>query len=348
MPNRGAPRLLLPALVLSALLGGGCSSAPKGPAEVTTQRKLAESQLDQANKDADRGEYEKALEALENVWQTAVRIDSPPLRIRTNLARGKALLYLNRREEAGAAWEEALAEAEWEGERDLAARSRLYQAQQRLFQGEGPGKIREAALKELAAVKDGPTRALGFTVLGLAEKEMRQWEPAEKAFKNALEIHEKAQNLESAAYDWYLIASVRSVAGFYAAAREALWQAIGLDRRAENTYGLGMDWRALGEVFEKEGNAAEASRARRRSSAVNSSGFAFLMACQVSSSALAGSRSRCSARIANRTCGNAPLSPRRAMSVQTALASSVRPQRRCRSASRVCASPDSAPAAAAW
>jgi tetratricopeptide (TPR) repeat protein len=109
---------------------------------------------------------------------------------------------------------------------------------------------------------------LGWTVIGLAEKEGRRWAAAETAVKKALDIHVKGNHLEQAAYDWYLIASIRSVAGDYQAALDALTEALGYDRRAENTHGLGMDWKAMGDVYTKMGNTAEASAAYSRSTEI--------------------------------------------------------------------------------
>ncbi|MDR0452966.1 MAG: hypothetical protein LBH15_07985, partial [Treponema sp.] len=73
---------------------------------------------------------------------------------------------------------------------------------------------------------------------------------------------------EQAAYDWYLIASARSVAGDYGAALEALEEALDCDRRAENSYGLGKDWLARGDVLSKAGRPAEAEAAWRRAAEI--------------------------------------------------------------------------------
>jgi len=85
---------------------------------------------------------------------------------------------------------------------------------------------------------------------------------------NALSVHEKGRYLEQAAYDWYLIASIRSVAGNYDSAIDALNQALGFDRRAENSFGLAMDWAAMGDVFRKSGNESNAVMSWRRSAEI--------------------------------------------------------------------------------
>jgi tetratricopeptide (TPR) repeat protein len=101
--------------------------------------------------------------------------------------------------------------------------------------------------------------------MGLADKEARRWTDAERALKEALQIHERGRYSEQAAYDWYLIASVRSMAGSYDAALEALFNAVALDRRSENSWGLAKDWAALGEVYARAGQADKAAAAHRRS-----------------------------------------------------------------------------------
>jgi tetratricopeptide (TPR) repeat protein len=258
--------------VMAVLVVAACSSAPQRPAEISTRRSMAEVQLELANKEADRGNYEQALDILTEVYRLAVSIDYPALLIRTELSRGNILSYLNRAGEAQTAWAAALSEADRAGDGGLAAVSRIYIARSRLLADpETAAEVRTLVQGELAAIKtDLSSTALGWIVIGLAEKALGRWTEAEAALKNSLDIHDKGRYLESAAYDWYLIASVRSMAGQYNAAIEALEAAIGFDRRAENTYGLGMDWLALGDVQVKAGSAAESSY--RRSAAIFRSG----------------------------------------------------------------------------
>jgi tetratricopeptide (TPR) repeat protein len=253
-----------------------CSSAPKRPAEISTGRKLVETQLESANKEADRGNYEEALIILEEARRLAVSTDNPSLLIQVKRSWGNVLYSLGRKDEAAEVWNSALAEAESAGEKELAGVVRIYIARARLLANSAAAdEVKSQVSKELGGIKsDQLSLALGWTVIGLAEKESRRWTEAETAIKKALEIHEKGNYLEQAAYDWYLIASIRSRAEQYDSAIEALQTAIGFDRRAENTYGLGTDWRALGDVYKKAGNQAEALAAYRRSADIfRSAGF---------------------------------------------------------------------------
>jgi tetratricopeptide (TPR) repeat protein len=231
---------------------------------------MGETQLALVNKTADQGDYEKALALLLEARRFAVSVDNPSLRVRTSLAEGNILFYLSRIDEADEAWSRALLEAENSGEKELAAQTRIYLARSALIaRKSSPGEVKNQVNKEIASLKmDTLSIALGWTIIGLAEKEEGNFAAAEAAFKKALAIHDKENYLEQAAYDWYLIASARSVAGQYASAIEALNSALAFDRRAENTYGLGMDWRAMGDVYKKAGDAKAADEAYRRAAAI--------------------------------------------------------------------------------
>ena len=197
----------------------------------------------------------------------AVAVDDSGLIIRSDLTRGVVLAALGRVAEARAAFDGALAEAERIRNVELAAASRVHIARQDLIEGSrGAAEVRDQAKRELALIKTEQTDlALAWILVGLAEKELGNWADAEKGVKNALDIHVKGAYMEMAAYDWYLIASIRSVAGLYQGALDALDEALAYDRRAENTYGLGMDWKAIGDVYKKEGKDAAADIAYLRS-----------------------------------------------------------------------------------
>jgi tetratricopeptide (TPR) repeat protein len=257
-------------------LAASCSSAPNKPAEIRVQRNSAERQLELANQQAERGDFEGALALLELARQLAVTADDPGLRIRVALSRGNIFFYQGKREDAARQWAAAEAEAGASGDAEIAAAARIYVVRGRLLSASAEGRGAEAAASVKAGAAQAMDRikndrlsiALGWTVIGLAEKESRRFNEAEAAVKKALEIHQKENYLEQAGYDWYLIASIRSVAGRFAEAGEALEEAIALDRRAENSWGLAMDWRALAEVYRKAGKDAQAEEASARSAEI--------------------------------------------------------------------------------
>jgi tetratricopeptide (TPR) repeat protein len=231
---------------------------------------MIETQLGLANKEADQGNFTKALVFLDEAWRLALLSDRPAPRIRVNLSRGNVLYSLGRTAEAEQIWRDAEAEADLAGEPVLAAAGRVYMARSRLMSGRlEPGEALALVEGEQNNLKsDKLLAAMGWTVRGLAEKELGRYAGAEKSLRTALSTHEGGNYLEQAAYDWYIIASVRSVAGNYPGALEALNQSLALDRRAENSFGLAMDWAAMGDVYRKMSRKEEARDSWRRAARI--------------------------------------------------------------------------------
>ena len=269
--------------LLSLITCIGCSSAPKKSAEVFTERNMAENQLNLANLSATRGHYQDALLIVEDARRLALISDDPPLRLKTSISRGNFLFSLGRHTEALQEWESASVEGDASGEKIFAALARIYLIRAKLVMlanensetgAAAPASAAAAAEvdkfkaqlnSELNTVKsDSLSSAAGHVTMSLAEKQLGRWADAENAAKRALAIHEKGRFLEDAAYDWFIIASIRSVAGNYSSSLEALQMAISFDRRAENGFGLASSWQAMGDVYQKAGRSEEARTARRR------------------------------------------------------------------------------------
>ena len=258
----------------------GCSSAPKRAEEIFIDRNTAAKQLILANYNANRGRYEDALIILEDTWRIVLGTDDPSLRIKTTTSRGSILFFLGRHDEAFRAWENAAAEGDNSGEPALAALARIYIIRAKLMQladGSEDSEQADAAAEEyrsqvrqqMAAIRSDPSSlAAGYVTVGLAEKQRGRWNQAERAARRALSIHEKNRYLEDAAYDWFLIASIRSMAGNYSTALEALNAAIVFDRRAENGFGLASSWQAMGDVYQKAGQPEESRAAYRRAAEI--------------------------------------------------------------------------------
>ncbi|MCL2879818.1 MAG: hypothetical protein FWF29_06200 [Treponema sp.] len=265
------PAMLRSVILVCAIpLFAACSSAPKNPGDVFDMRKQAESQLDLGNKQSDRGNNDDALILLTEAQRLARACDDSSLIIRTSLSRGNVLLGLGKSADASAEFDTALAEAQRIGDRELSAVSRIHMYRYQLLMGLAPAQnLKDKTASERANIKTEPLyAAFAWTVSGLIEKEMGYFAGAEAALKQALAIHEKGRYLEQAAYDWFLIASFRSQDKNYPLSREALTQSLTLDRRVENSYGLASDWRALGDIYAKEGNSAESKTAYMRSAVI--------------------------------------------------------------------------------
>ena len=262
----------------------GCSSTPKKAAEVFTERNMAENQLNLANLSATRGRYQDALLIVEDARRLALISDDPSLRVRTSISRGNFLFSLGRHTEAFQEWEGASAEGDASGEKTFAALARIYAVRAKLIilangneasadaavaDTAGADKLRAQLDNEQNTVKsDSFSSAVCYVTMGLAEKQLRRWAEAENQLKKALAIHEKGRFLEDAAYDWFIIASIRSVAGNYNSSLEALQMAISFDRRAENGFGLASSWQAMGDVYQKAGRTEESRAARRRAAEI--------------------------------------------------------------------------------
>jgi tetratricopeptide (TPR) repeat protein len=254
----------------------GCSSAPKPTGEVYADRNTALSQIDLANQAASRGRYNDALNIINEARRLAVSTDDPGLRVRTSIALGDVLFSLGDHDEAFEEWEKAGNEGEASGEPVLAALARIYTIRARLvLLANGMGTdvdaedLRTQVNSEMAVFRnDEMYSAAAYITLGLAERALGRWAEAENAVKRALDIHEKNYRLEDAAYDWYLIASIRSFAGNYDGALEALGTAISFDRRSENGFGLASSWKAVGDVNEKANRIENAQAAWRRAAEI--------------------------------------------------------------------------------
>jgi tetratricopeptide (TPR) repeat protein len=258
---------LLFSLFSSLLIIPSCSTPPKNPGDVYSLRKQAETHLELGGKDADRGSFETALLKLDEAMKLAIAVDDPSLRIRVGLSRGNVLFSLGRGEEMAEAWNNALGEAERIGNSELAAVSRIHIARGKLLLTERvedmpavAQSVRDEVNRNLAQIKDRYYTAFAWTIVGLAERELERFTQAEAAVRRALEIHEKDNYFELAAYDWFLIATFRSLSGNHRGALQALESAIAFDRRVENSWGLAGDWQGMGIVYRYMGNA-EASRA---------------------------------------------------------------------------------------
>jgi len=262
-------------LVFYIVVFSGCSSAPKKATEVFTDRNTAIKQLNLANFNANRGLYEEALAILEEARKLALSTDDPPLRLKTSISRGNFLFALGRNTEAFAEWESAANEGDASGEPVLAALARIYSIRAKIvLLDTDAGTANAQELKgqlnrEMTTVKsDSNATAVANITLAFAEKQMGNWVDAENAVKKALSYHEGETLLEDAAYDWFLIASIRSLAGNYDSSLTALRTAISFDRRAENGFGLASSWQATGDVLSKAGRGAEAASAWGRAAEI--------------------------------------------------------------------------------
>jgi len=256
--------------VTVALFSVSCSTAPKDPGDVYNLRSHAEALLEAANKDAGRGNFENALLLLDECKRMAILADDCSLIIRSCLSRGNVLLTLGKTDEAFSEWEFAVGEAQRFGNAELLSVSKIFRARGNLISGRADAQaVLDEADRESANIKKDPLYlAFSWQVKGLALRALGSYRQAEDAVKRSLEIHERDRYLENASYDWYTIASIRSLAGDTAGALSALDASIALDRRIENSWGLAASWRAKGDVYRRASRHDEADEAYRHALAI--------------------------------------------------------------------------------
>jgi len=261
-----AVELHITILLISFLFAVSCSSAPKDSGDNNETRVRTEKELALGNREAARGNFENSLSILTECRRKAVSTDDPSLITRVCLSRGNVLFTLGKTDEAFAEWERAVAEAQALGNLELLSVSRIFRARGNLMSQKAPAQsVLDEVNRESANIKsDRLYIAFSWQAKGLALRALGSYREAEDALKRSLEIHEKDRHLENASYDWYTIASIRSLANNIQGALQALEQAITLDRRVENSWGLAASWRAMGDVYRKAGRAQDAESAYSR------------------------------------------------------------------------------------
>jgi len=263
-------KVICNSLIVIILIFGSCSTAPKKTGDVYKLRMFAEEGLKKANEDAMLGNYINAYNLLTEYKRMAVLADDPDLIARICLSFGNTLFAMGQTDEAFSEWDRASKEAIISNNSELLSVSRLFTAKGNLLCGRANAQsVLDAADRESPNIKkDVLFTAFSWQVKGLALRSLGRYSEAEDAFKRSLAIHEKELTLENASYDWYTIASIRSLAGKPSEAIEALQSAIALDRRIENSWGLAASYRAMGDVYAKAGRKQDALEAYGRAKGI--------------------------------------------------------------------------------
>jgi len=253
-------------IFVTAIFIFSCSSQPKNTGDVVHIRKQTEKELALANREAGCGNYIVAQGLLEECKRKAILADDWGLIIRCGLSLGNVLFSLGQADAAFSEWEKTVHLAQKHGDSELLSVSKIYLARGTLISGGASAQtVLNEVNREAANIKnDKLYLAFSWQVKGLAYRALGSFREAEDALKQSLAIHEKEKYLDNASYDWYTIASVRSMAGNTQGALDALTEAIKFDRRIENSWALAANWRAMGDVHRKAGNNQAANEAYLR------------------------------------------------------------------------------------
>jgi len=257
-------------VIIVTLILTSCSSAPRNTGDIFHLRLQAETLLESANKEASRGNYNNSLIIVNESKRYALLCDDSSLIIRTSLTRGNVLYYLGRTDDAFDEWEQAIKESIKHGDIELLSVSRIYYARGNLLSGRASAQsvLEEVIEESVNITKDRLYIAFSWQVRGFALRALDQWEEAESAINQSLQLHESNRYFDNTAYDWYTIASIRSLSGKFDDAIYALVMSIYYDRRVENSWGLAASYRAMGDVYHNAEMHDEAIEAYKRSRAI--------------------------------------------------------------------------------
>jgi len=252
-------------LFVTAILFFSCSSRPKNSGDVNVIRNQTEKELLIANREAGKANYEIAKGLLEECKRKAISVDDWGLIIRCGISLGNVLFSMGQ-DAAFTEWDNAVQLAQKHNNKELLSISKVYQARGALLSGKAQAQtVLDDVNREAANIKNDKLYiAFTWQVKGLAYRALGSYKEAENAFKQSLDIHEKEKYLDNVSFDWYTIASIRSMSGNTQGAIQALEEAIKLDRRIENSWGLAANWRALGDIHRKAGNNQAAKDAYLR------------------------------------------------------------------------------------
>jgi len=256
--------------LLSIIFGlSSCSTAPKNTGDIYILRKSVETGLESTNREVAQGNFVNAEKFLIEYKRMAILTDDPSLISRVCLSYGNVLLSLGKTNEAYLQWEQAVAEAQKSGNKELLSAAKIFKARGNLLSERAtPQSVIDEVNREIVNIKNNLYIAYSWQTKGLAQRASNSYKEAEESIKKSLEIHEKEKALENASYDWYTIASIRSLAGKMPEALQALETAVTIDRRIENSFGLAASWRAMGDVYRKMGKNEDALEAYKRSKAI--------------------------------------------------------------------------------
>jgi tetratricopeptide (TPR) repeat protein len=244
-----------------------CSSKPKIQGDINQLRVQSETLLESGNRETGRGNYNNALILINESKRLATLADDSSLIIRSGLSRANILYSLGRVDEAFTEWEQAITEAQKLGNIELLSAARIYFARGELISGRTSAQsVLNIVDSEQSNIKSNQLYiGISWQVRGLALRSLGSYKEAEDSLVRSSEIHEKNLFFENASYDWYSIASVRSLSGDFNGAVQALEKSIEFDRRIENSWGLAASWRAMGDVYRKAGKEQDALEAYNRS-----------------------------------------------------------------------------------
>ena len=240
----------------AGLLLVSCSSAPKAPDQTTEKKNRAAEYTEAGNAYFSEGRYRQALQFFNLALNDNISVDNEEGIARSYNSIGKVYLAAGYLEEADQQFRRARAQAEKLGDPLLIAQSKNNLAEAYLERGQL--EEAEVLLEEATAAIEGQEAAAELAIiyhnLGSVYKKRGMLQEAIRYFSRALELNTGLKRYAEMASNHYMIASIHSKREDYAAARASIDLALGLDKRVENSIGIGKDLLARGIIEEKAGN----------------------------------------------------------------------------------------------
>jgi len=254
------------ALGLAGVLGllAACSSAPPAPEGVFDRRNQTASFLDHGRQAFREARYAQALEYDRYALDLATAVDDEAGMAAAWNSVATVQTALGQIEEARAALVLAETYALQSGHKTLILQVAVNRAQDQLATGDTAGaRARLRALQPFPATAEGA--ALDHA-LGLVEKADGHDAEALAAFDRAWAVNQNLKLRVEAASNRYMKGTIYARQEKWAQAQTEFEAALALDKRMENTLGIGQDWKALGTVALRTGRTEDAYEAYLRAS----------------------------------------------------------------------------------
>ncbi len=246
--------------VLLILAASACSSAPPKTDTVTDVKNQANDAEVSGQHYYSQGRYDLALQFFRQALDQNASVDNMDGVIRSRIAIGQVYLATDQLPAAEDVLTGARAQAKARGSMALFIDSSISLGELHLRKNE-PQK----ALGILQEVLDTPQAKMTPQQTGVLYHDMgAAWKGSGDLGKALDWLSRSLQNnltsklLESAAADYYMIASVHSKQGDFAGATSNAEQALALDKKIENSPGIAMDLYALGLINTRSGDTAAA------------------------------------------------------------------------------------------
>ena len=252
--------ICLPVAALALLLSVSCSSAPPASDTVNDTKNQAADASTAGNRYMHLGRFDLALQFHTQALQLNTSVDNTDGIVKSYNSIGRTYIAMGDLDQAERILGMALPIASAAGRERLFADTTDAFAQLHLARGQPEKAIAE--IEKVLSVPAGTLTAEQTAVLqhdlGTAYKNTGNLSRARELFDTSLAVNTAAGSVEAAAADYYMIASVQSKQGDYAGADSNLQLALQMDKKMENSVGIGKDLYALGLVAAKRKDDAAA------------------------------------------------------------------------------------------